>query len=189
MKKSVVVLAALAAVAGVSQAEAQTLPTTPFSIEVRGGAAIPTGDLGDGAKTGYTLGANAQFALNPMFGLYAGYAYNSFGVDEDGADDFDVVDQGFRGGVMVNVPAATLPVAPFVFGGLVYNELEFQVQNASVTSDAQVGFEVGGGVAIPLGPRVSFTPAVSYTRWSLDEDGAELDVTAVKVDVGLKFRI
>lgn len=193
MKKSVVVLAAAAAIVGAAQLEAQVVPSSPFSVEVRGGLALPQGDFGEDLETGYTLGANVQFAVNPLLSLYAGYAYNSYSID--GVDDLDVNDRGFNGGVQLNIPAATLPVQPFVRGGLVYNELEFAVEGASVNFDSQLGFEVGGGVAIPLGPRISFTPAVSYSRWSVDEeelDGSdldELDVTSVKVDVGLKIRI
>jgi len=47
-------------------------------------------------------------------------------------------------------------------------------------NDYELGFEVGGGLAFPLGPRISVTPAVSYT--TID------DLNFVRAQVGLNFR-
>jgi opacity protein-like surface antigen len=194
MKKSTVgILAALAAVSVATTANAQMGPTTPFSIEVRAGAAFPTGDFGEGLNTGWTAGLTGQYNFTPMIGVYAGYQFASFSTDDEevGEDeDVNLNDRGFNAGLRASLsPLAGF--SPWVKGGLVYNELEFEVDGESVTSDSKLGFEVGGGLAFPLGPRISVTPGVTYTMYSFDDEDLDLDldVSHLKVDIGLNFRI
>jgi opacity protein-like surface antigen len=193
MKKSTVgILAALAAVSVATTANAQMGPTTPFSIELRAGAALPTGDFGDGLNTGWTAGLTGQYNFTPMIGVYAGYQIASFGADDEeaGDEDISVNDRGFNAGLRASLsPLAGF--SPWLKGGLVYNELEIDVDGESVTTDSQLGFEVGGGLAFPLGPRISITPGVTYTMYSFDDEDLDLDldVSHVKIDIGLNFRI
>jgi opacity protein-like surface antigen len=193
MKKIATGIAAAAAVfAFAGAADAQTMPTTPFSIEARGGLAFPTGDLADGADNGYDVGVNVGFGVTPNISLYAGYTYNSFGIDDDetGGEDADINLKGFNGGARLGVPMAMAGVAPYVKGGAVYYEPEFSVDGGSVSGDSELGYEVGAGVAIPLGMRGSITPEVRYTGVNFgDDDLGDIDMTFVTVDVGLRFRI
>lgn len=196
MTKSTGLLALVATLGFAGAATAQTGPTSPFSIEVRGGAAIPQGDLKDegDAKTGYTFGANATFQATPMLGIYAGWSRNSFGIED--ADDASFVDQGFDAGVKLSFGGGTLPVSPFVRAGAVFHKISAEGSEGGVDveieSDNAIGFDVGAGVAIPLGPRMSFTPAVSYSKFSTGDDEdvfADVDVGGIRLDVGLNFRI
>jgi len=193
MKKSTVgILAALAAVSVASTANAQMGPTTPFSIEVRGGAALPTGDFGEGLNTGWTAGVTGQFNFTPMVGVYAGYSIASFSSDEDETgEEIDVNDRGFNAGLRASFGPLAAGLSPWLKGGLVYNELEFEEEGVSITTDSKLGFEVGGGLAFPLGPRISVTPGVTYTMYSFDDEDLDLDldVSHVKLDIGLNFRI
>src|SRR5215207_8117865 len=99
MKKSTVgILAALAAVSVAGTASAQMGPTTPFSFDVRAGAAIPTGDFGDVVSTGWTVGVDGTFNITPMFGIYAGYSFSQFSASDDFEEIFgegDITEQGF----------------------------------------------------------------------------------------------
>jgi opacity protein-like surface antigen len=177
----------LAAAALAGTAHAQSLPTTPFSLEVRAGASIPTGDMADVVKTGYTVGGNASFAVTPMVSVYGGYTFNSYTAKDDGSADADVSFrvQGPEAGVKINIPTAG-GVAPFIKGGALFQKYAFSVSGDGGSfsgSDDQYrwGFEAGAGVAIPLGTRLSVTPAVTYTKVE--------HATAVKADVGLSIRI
>lgn len=188
MKKIATGIAAAAAVfAFAGAADAQTAPTTPFSVEVRGGIALPTGDFSDLAQTGYDFGANASFGFSPNAAVYAGYTFNSFSGDDDalGLEDVDFEVKGFNGGVRLGVPVGMAGLAPYVKGGAVYYEGEIDVDGLGDAdeeeNESKWGFEVGGGVAIPLGMRGSFTPEVRYTDVE--------DLNFVTVDVGLRFRI
>jgi opacity protein-like surface antigen len=190
---SVVAAAALAA-----PAHAQLPNVTPFSFEVRGGLVYPTGDFGDTAddvgsiESGYTIGANATYHFMPLLGIYAGYTYNRFGVE--GLDELDVNDQGFNAGLRLAVPTPLLPIDPYFKGGLVYNKLGFTFDGDDedfIDSDSSLGFEVGAGLGIGLGPKLSFTPQVTYTRYEpkYDGEGDDFTVQHIRADVGLRIRL
>jgi opacity protein-like surface antigen len=180
MKKTLVsMMAAAAVVASVDAAQAQV--TTPFSIEVRGGLALPTGDLKDEDVTsGVALSVNGQFRFNPMFAAYAEFNWAQFGVED--ADDVDVTDQGFGGGVIANFNAGS--VQPFLKAGVTVNQLTVDEIDAE---DEQIGFRVGGGLSVPLGNRMSVTPGVTYTQYGIED--ADFDVSHLTVDVGLKINL
>jgi opacity protein-like surface antigen len=197
MKKIATGLVVLAAAALAGSAQAQAIPVSPFSVEVRGGLAFPTGDLDDIADNGITVGANGSYMFTPMLGLYAGFTYNAFSLldeAEDAGVDGSINTYGFDAGVKAMFATPTLPVTPFLKGGLVYHKVELDVDDLDLgeegDSDFGLGFEVGGGVMVPLGPRLSFTPAVSYTSFKPKFDGEDTDesVTSFRVDVGLNIR-
>jgi opacity protein-like surface antigen len=200
MKKTLGFLSLVAATALAAPAHAQLPNVTPLSFEVRGGLAFPTGDFGEDSgdetgdiKSGTTLGANVTFHFMPLIGIYGGYTYNSF--DVEGEDDASVIDQGFNAGVRVAIPTPLIPIDPYVKAGLVYNQLELEGSEGGVTfgieSDRSLGFEVGAGVGIGLGPKLSFTPQVTYTRYEpkFDGEGLDINVEHIRVDVGLRLRL
>jgi opacity protein-like surface antigen len=201
MKKTPIALAALAAAALAGAAQAQTAPVSPFSLEVRGGLALPTGDFGDLVDNGYTVGAEGNFMFTRQLGVYAGFTYNAFSLGEFaeafGADG-ELRDYGFNGGVTAMFATPTLPVTPFLKGGLVYHKAEINFDDDELNGDDDdsefgLGFEVGGGVMIPLGPRLSFTPGIMYSSYKPgDEDDTgddnDLDLSHIRLDVGLRIR-
>jgi opacity protein-like surface antigen len=200
MKKITTGLVALAAVALAGSAQAQAMPVSPFSVEVRGGLAFPRGDLDDIADSGISVGANGTYMFTRQLGLYAGFTYNAFGLPDEADDlgiDGSVNTYGFDAGVKAMFASPTLPVTPFLKGGLVYHKVELDVEELDLgdedDSDFGLGFEVGGGLMVPLGPRLSFTPAVSYTSFKPSFEGDEGDdeadsITSFRVDVGLNIR-
>ena len=184
---------AAASLAGTAHAQAAAVPTSPVSVEVRAGAAFPTGDLSDINKTGYTVGGNVSFAVSPMLSVYGGYTMNSFGFKDefvnDGGANGDASARlrvsGPEAGVKLNIPTAG-GFTPFVKGAALYHRYSFSFSgdggSGSINDDQwRWGFEAGAGVAIPLGPRISVTPAVSYTKVE--------HATGVKADVGLSFHL
>jgi hypothetical protein len=196
MKNTRLVLLTLAAAAAfAAPVQAQLPNVTPFSLEVRGGLALPTGDFGDGdVESGITYGANATFHFIPLLGIYGGYTRNEFG----GEDDADLTDEGFSGGLRLAIPTPLIPIDPYVKAGVVYNTLEISGSEGGVTvgaeSDRSLGFEVGAGIGIGLGPKLSLTPQVTYTKYSPDfgENGLGdivPDVSHIRVDVGLRLRL
>jgi opacity protein-like surface antigen len=191
MKKTMLAATAVLAAAAANPAAAQVPNITPFSVEVRGGLALPTGDFGEGIDTGFTVGANATYHLLPLIGIYGGYTYNEFDV---GNSDFKVKDQGFSAGVRLAVPTPLIPIDPYVKAGAVFNQLERPTLTGvgDEKSDRKTGFEVGAGVGIGLGPKLSFTPQVTYTKYNSDFSalGTTSDeVSHIRVDVGLRLRL
>lgn len=53
-----------------------------IKVGVNGGVQIPTGDLGDGAKTGFGGGLSGKYMLNPNMGVGLNLGYYSYGGKE-----------------------------------------------------------------------------------------------------------
>jgi opacity protein-like surface antigen len=171
---------------------------SPFSIEGRAGVAVPTGDAADALKTGFSVGANPGHSLLPLLDLYAGYSLQRFGFDDDeefGDVDADATDSGFSLGARIGLPV-TGSIAPWLFGGVLLHQVEIEGREGNLTvsmkSDRSVGFEVGGGVSLPIAPLLSLTPAVRYRRYTADFDFAgetwSEDVTYFAIDLGVRLR-
>ncbi len=189
MKKAAFgVIAGLAMLGTAGAAEAQVRPT-PLSVEVRGGAAFPTAGFGDAYQTGVTYGARAIFDVAPGLGVYAGYTQSDFDVNS-GLVSGNASDRGLNAGLRAALPVGLPALGPWVHGGVVFNELRGQVGGFSGSSERKLGFEVGGGLELPLGQRVSVTPGATYTATSRDNAvGGSANVNYVKADIGLRVRL
>lgn len=186
---------ATAAVLSVGMA---TAAHAQLAVEGRVGAAIPGGDdFGEAASTGFMVEGNVGFGVMPLLELYVGANWARYGVEEDDGEDVDAnfTDYGVAGGARVNLPAGV--VQPWVRGGLIYNRLEIsgaeEGLEVTIESDWALGFEVAGGVAIPVAPTIVVTPGVRYRSYSpevnLGEFGGDIDVNSVVIDVGARFTI
>ncbi|HEX9936355.1 MAG TPA: outer membrane beta-barrel protein [Longimicrobium sp.] len=176
--------------------------TLPITIEVRGGAAIPTGDFDEGVSTGWGLGATVRYAVAPSVDLYAGFDHFEFGTDEELDDEeieFGIADNGLRAGARFSF--STLgSVQPWLEGGLLVNRSTVSIGDGTTTIDVDsewgLGFEAGAGIAVPLSPRVSLTPGVRYrmheAKFEVEdvEEGPEsIDVTYFAIDIGVNIRL
>ena len=188
---SLLAVVAAGVLGGASGAAAQS--AIPLALEVRGGAAVPTGDLKSAlnAETGVSYGITATLNAIPMIGIYAGYERSDFSVDNDAMADADLTDQGFAFGGKLTLPLGLTGLGPWVRGGAVYNKLS---RDAAATVDdfddeRKWGFEVGGGLAIPLGTVVSVTPGVRYRTHTTGPvvGGESVNASYVVADLGLSF--
>jgi opacity protein-like surface antigen len=176
--------------------------TLPIAIEARGGVAIPVSDFGDQTSTGWSVGANVQYPIGRVLGVYGGYEHYSFGVDSVSSDDSGldakVADDGFRVGLRASLPlAAASRITPYVEGGLLINRARLSVTDGtssiSIHSNWSAGFEVGAGVAIPLSPRFDLTPGVRFREHRADfnddsgDTSGSLTADYVSVDIGVRF--
>lgn len=184
-------IALLAAALGAAPAVAQE---GGFSLEGRLGVAVPQGEDTEGMEAGITTSLKALYQFHPNAGAYLGYGIHRFGTDEDAicegdpdcqAADFEASARmsGFGAGLRLGLPMRG--ATPFVQGGAVYQRLTVSVDgdglDFSVSSDDEWGFEVGGGVEVPVSPRLSITPAATYTKVE--------DAEYVRLDVGARFRL
>jgi hypothetical protein len=192
LKRSLPLLAgALAAVALTAPARAQLPSFTPFSFEARAGVAMPTGDLKDVANTGYTLSGSATYHFIPMVGIYGGYTYSRFEVEGDDESGYDLVDSGFDLGARLAIPTPLIPIDPWIKGGLVFHKVNVEGENIEEDddSDAQLGFQVGGGLGFGIGP-VSLTPGVSFISYKVDnEDDDDVTLSYWEASIGVRIRL
>ena len=173
---------AVAALGFTSSASAQ-LPSVvkPVRLGVSLGAAMPTGDFGKAVNTGYN--ATGSLALQPAglpIGLRIDAAFNQFGVKSDvGGGNANIF--AVTGNALVNViPGPAL--GAYVIGGAGYyhESLSGTVLNGS--PENHFGFNIGGGLNIPLTGFDAFIEA-RYHRVS-EKDGS---TSFVPITVGVMF--
>ena len=176
--------AAPLALACANAADAQVPALSPFSVEVRGGIALPADDFDAAAGGGVAGEVSVGWQALPLAGFYAAYEWARFGWSDTGGD---ATDQGFAAGVRIAVPAPFVPIDPWIRAGIVAHALQAETLN----EDARRGWEAGAGLSFPLGRRITLTPGVIWTRFQHgggNADGELLHVRHLRVDVGVRLR-
>lgn len=172
----------------------------PLSVEGHLGVGVPTGDFGEAADPSYGLGATVTYDLAPMIGIRAGYSYQRFGFSEDnpeaGDGDADYSDSGFALGLELS-PVLTPGLNLLLHADAILHQMKISgsedAVSLSVTSDRSLGFDVGAGVAFPVGPRVSIVPRVRYRQYDAEfdfegEDG-EGSISYFAAGLGLRVQL
>jgi opacity protein-like surface antigen len=140
-------LAALVAIAAAApDANAQS-SSNPFQIGGAAGIAFPTGDLGTATNTGYnvTLAVGYNPAASPI-GLRFEAAYNEFGFQGGGGGNFNI--PAFTANAVFALPASGF--TPYVIGGGGLYRPGASSAFGTTSSENHFGFNVGGGVKLPL---------------------------------------
>jgi opacity protein-like surface antigen len=144
-----------------------------WTIEVRGGAAIPTAKLnGTELSTGAGLGATAAYRVAPHLHVYGGWDWYRFPADQSfiGADrDFEQT--GYTYGLRFVHPVHDKSAVSYmVHAGGLYTHIEIESNPSGTTLDTGhgPGWEAGAGLSIALTPRYQLTPAVRYRAQSRD---------------------
>jgi opacity protein-like surface antigen len=168
---------ALLVVAGPLQAQSR------YSLELRGGAAIPTADLGDAAlNTGGGMGLNAAVRFLPHALVYAGWDWFRLTTKEPLAGaDFDVENTGYAFGLQFQHPLVNT-IDGWFRAGAIYNHIELENVDGDVIADSghELGWEAGGGVSVPISERFAITPGFRYRTFSTD---LELNGARIPVDM------
>lgn len=152
-------VAAIAMTAPAATASAQS--SNPFEIGGAFGASIPVGDGVDGIDTGW----NATFILGykPSFsplGFRAEAGYNQFGIT-DTEENISIA--SFTGNAVFELPTGGF--TPYIIGGAgLYN---IGTSISGIDSENKFGFNVGGGISMPLSGFKVFVEA-RYNRVSTD---------------------
>lgn len=181
------IFATLVALATSGVAEAQ-YGRLPLSLEVRGHAAFPVGDLADrdlgSLKTGFGGGADLTVHVSPVFGIYGGISGTEFETEGLSGDSFQ--EYGFDLGAKLMFPTMT-GISPFLRGGAVFHQVRATTGGVRFNyPDEKVGFEIGGGLAAPLGAVISVTPSVRYVNFGLGT--GDTNFAYVAAGLGLMFR-
>ncbi|HEX5870491.1 MAG TPA: outer membrane beta-barrel protein [Longimicrobium sp.] len=187
MKKAV--FAAVLAVVAASAGEVSAQMGIPLSVEGRLDYAVPTGDFDDAADEGVSVGGGVSLGIRDGLALYGSYSNTRFGVSLSSGEEPDAEDSGFSVGLTAALPGGSARVSPWIGAGAVFHTLE--VGGVEEGIDEEVGFEVGGGVALGLAPNVRLTPGVGFRRYGTQLEGllgdAELDVSYFTAGVGLNI--
>ena len=179
-------LALSAAPAGAQGTMGTTGPGTGgMGFSIFGGGAFPTGDMGEALNMGFRLGGGlALRSVTLPFGLNVNVAYDRFGGDDDiGGTDLSSESLGiFSGSADVVWQFPTDPAAsfrPFLDGGVGLYRIG---SYAGGDSQTKFGFQLGGGIDLPLGGLATFVEAKYVSIFTEGENSNYLPIV-----FGLRF--
>lgn len=176
--KSRIFIAALGCIAALA-------PTTSASAQalyagVRASAGIPTGGFSEkptstgndallhGAKGGLGYGFDAGLG-STLIGFYASYDKIQFGCQAEScaaSGKYELT--GMSAGARVGVPLLPL-LKPWAKAGITYMQMKGTASGAAVTTEKRPGYEIAGGVDIPiLMGFFSLSPQVKLVRQKLE---------------------
>lgn len=164
-----------------------------FGFEVSGGVSFATSKLG-GADLNSGFGGEGIFHYRfmPHTGVYAGWGYNTFSAENSFAGtDIDVEETGYVFGLQYKHPVGVSPVSYYVRAGGLYNHIEIENEAGDITDDTGHGFgwQVAGGVDVPLGRNWSLTPGIKFNSISGDitkeSTTTQLDLNYLQLRIGI----
>jgi len=174
---TVVVGSALAAAA--PAASAQSSMTSGFQIGATAGVAIPMGDLGTFTNTGYNVTVAAGYSpMDSPIAIRLEAAYNQFGFQNGGGN---VNIPAFTGNHIYTLPGASF--SPYAIGGAGLYRTNADFTGAGSGGTNHFGFNIGGGVKIPLSTSFETFVEARYNRVSLN--GGSFDF--IPITVGVMF--
>ena len=167
---------------------------SPLLVEVRGGAALPSGDFLDGA-TGWDgtggeaprFGAGFTLIWGGRWGWTVGFGQDRFTCPAETCGDGDeLVATGFDLGLRILLRSGGRVVPWIGGGGLSYRAERHRNGAGSTVTDRAWGWKAGAGVYLVLTDRLYLNPSARYRALDLDRDEpGEVRVRAVVVDLGL----
>jgi opacity protein-like surface antigen len=177
-----VTLAAVAVIvlsASSSSAAAQ-FSSNPFQIGASAGIAFPTSDLGEIAGTGYNVAVAVGYkpVLSPI-GVRVEAAYNEFGLE--GADG-NVNIPAFTGNLVYALPGVSF--SPYIIGGAGLYRTNIDVGGGGSTGQNRFGFNVGGGIKIPLSSSFETFAEARYNRVTVDNGNS---LSFIPITVGIMW--
>jgi len=169
-------VAALVAVAAATSNASAQLSSNPFQIGGAAGIAFPMGDLSDAVNTGYnvTLAVGYKPMLTPI-GVRVEAAYNEFG-GQGGASNLNV--PAFTGNLVYALPGVSF--SPYIIGGA-----GLYTPNIGTGNDREnhFGFNIGGGIKIPLSSSFETFVEARYNKVSVDN----FNLSFIPVTVGIMW--
>ncbi|HTD82560.1 MAG TPA: outer membrane beta-barrel protein [Gemmatimonadaceae bacterium] len=179
MKKTILSLIAVAGIAAAARvAPAQSY--NPFQIGASGGVALPNGDLGTSTNTGYNIAVVAGYKpqLLPV-AVRAEAAYNQFGLQQGGGN---INVPSFTGNLAYDLPLG-MSFTPYAVGGVGLYRPSATLGGGSTEPENDFGWNVGGGIKIPLSSSFETFIEARYNR--VNTSGASLSF--VPITVGILF--
>lgn len=190
----IVVLAAIFAFAAPVAAQ------QPWAAELRVGGAFPTvdvvGDLGTG--NGVSLEGVISYRFIPFLGAYLAWDDVRFSPENSFAGpDVDFLSTGYTAGLRFEHPLTeAVPVGIWLRAGVRYDylKLEDAANEIIAGTERDVGFEIGGGVAIPLTDGWVVTPGARFRAATHDVQISpsrteEAQLRHVVVDLGVLYHL
>lgn len=182
---AIAAIAVSSAAAAVAGAQGVTSATKPFSLGISGGASIPTGDLSNAVNTGYNIGGHVALGAPALpIGLRGDVNYDNFGSKGSGNGNAHI--WSYTANAVYTIPTMT-GISPYLIGGIGGFRPGASYTSGGTTftasSGTKFGFDVGGGLTIPLSGFNAFVEA-RYNRFNNDGGGS---TSFVPITFGVMF--
>ena len=158
-----------------------------FAAELRGGAAIGNyTETGAGLDLvpGPSLAVTVELRFTELFSAYAGINRSGFGCNE-----------GICTGRDVSLTSQGATVGARLTRGLFWGRAGVAVQAlrqssdvATETSDPGIGWDLAGGVEVPVGRGFLLRPGLTYLRHQVPIDDVDAHAALLAVEVGIARR-
>lgn len=166
-----------------------------FSMELNGGAALPTQDLGTTKLApGFGLGFTANVRVMPHLHLYAGWDYHRFVTDEPlVGSDYDLNDTGYAFGAKFQHPFADR-LEGWVRAGGLFNHIELEDSEGEIVSDTghELGWEAGAGLSVVVTPRLAIMPGTRFRTYAstltVGQNNIDVDLSYITAELRFAFK-
>ncbi|MGB7841945.1 MAG: outer membrane beta-barrel protein, partial [Salinimicrobium sp.] len=119
-------------------------------------------------QTGYGFDAMLSYNFMPQLGVYAGWGWNNFRIDDTAElGDWEVDETGYSFGLRFTNPISN-NLSYFVGAGGTYKHLEGEDDAGDLSWDSghELGWEVQGGLILDLGGGFDLRPQITYRSLS-----------------------
>lgn len=163
-----------------------------FSFEIRPGAAISTQNMGDAdLDIGFGFDGNLAYRFLPHLAVYGGWDWHKFSADESFAgSSVDVEETGYVLGLRFIHPIGMSAFSYYFRAGATYNHIEIEDDDGNLLGDSDhgIGYEIGGGIVVPVSDRISLIPGARYRVLNRDVNVGgsitSVDLNYIAVEVG-----
>ena len=160
-------------------------------MEFRTGASFPMKDLGDAdLTTGIGFEGVFSYRLMPHLSVYGGWSWTKFMAENSFAgSDMDFEETGYTFGLKFVHPIGESRLSYLIAGGGTYNHIEVENAEGEMISDSGhgMGWQIEGGIVVPIGESVNLVPGVRYrslTR-SIPNGGTDVPVQLSYISLGV----
>lgn len=158
---SVLIMSSVLSLSGVSQEKEKR-----FGFELSGGVSIATSKPGDASlQPGAGFEGIFHYRFMPHTGLYGGWGWNRLGADNSFAGENVCFEEtGYILGIQFIHPLGDSPLSIYLRAAGLFNHIEIEDGSGDIIYDTGhgLGWQVAGGIEIPMGSKWSFTPGLKY---------------------------
>lgn len=163
-----------------------------FGFELNAGISHATTDIGD-ADLGTGVGFEGVFHYRILkhTGVYLGWGWKHFPSESSFAgEDIEFEETGYIYGIQFKHPFGNSGLSYILRAGGTWNHLELENNDGNITYDTGhgAGWQISGGLNIPLWRNWSLTPTVKYSSlnrsFETDTDSFSADLNYAALHVG-----
>ena len=165
-----------------------------WSAEFRPGVNFPVEELSSGGyKLGYGFETTVSYRMMPHLRATGGWSWNSFETDNDAKRGTHFYENSFIFGFELQLPITEPPLTYHLFARSILGQLRYEdnLNNIDARSSYELGFEVGGAVAIWLDDKWVIRPDLRYRYISAELDYPqgpfETDLKYIALGAGLEY--